>query len=145
MESARITKNSSLTVEDFGHEVVAIDLNDGSYFSLKGCAAEIWRLIDPESPVSKMIERIGESYVLDAAALSRTAAFLERCKQEGLISFEENALNGMDQMCANSSGDKVLPEFELEKVSDIQDILLLDPIHDVDDTGWPHTRSDGNR
>ena len=36
MHSNRITTNSSLTVEDFGHEVVAIDLTDGSYFSLKG-------------------------------------------------------------------------------------------------------------
>ena len=144
MEPVRIEKNSSLTVEDFGHEVVAIDLNDGSYFSLKGLAAELWRLIDADLTLPQIIERISASYVIDAAALAKTSAFLMQCKQEGLISFDENALNGIDDFRIDSSGSKVLPEFELEKISDIQDILLLDPIHDVDDTGWPHSRSDGN-
>ena len=144
MEPVRIAKNSSLTVEDFGHEVVAIDLNDGSYFSLKGLAAELWRLIDSDLTLPQIIERMSASYVIDAAALAKTSAFLKQCKQEGLISFEENALNGIDDFRVNSSGSKVLPEFEPEKISDIQDILLLDPIHDVDDTGWPHSRSEGN-
>jgi hypothetical protein len=34
-----------------------------------------------------------------------------------------------------------LTQFErpvLQKYSDMQDLLLLDPIHEVDETGWPH-------
>jgi hypothetical protein len=26
----------------------------------------------------------------------------------------------------------------LQKYSDMQDLLLLDPIHEVDEMGWPH-------
>ena len=30
----------------------------------------------------------------------------------------------------------------LETYADLQDILLLDPVHDVDETGWPKTRAE---
>ena len=29
----------------------------------------------------------------------------------------------------------------LNKYSDMQDLLLLDPIHEVDDTGWPNVKT----
>jgi hypothetical protein len=28
----------------------------------------------------------------------------------------------------------------LQKFTDMQELLLLDPIHEVDEAGWPHTR-----
>ena len=28
---------------------------------------------------------------------------------------------------------------QIERFTDMQELLLLDPIHEVDDTGWPHT------
>jgi len=31
---------------------------------------------------------------------------------------------------------------KLQKFTDMQDLLLLDPIHEVDEAGWPHTRND---
>ncbi len=44
----------------------------------------------------------------------------------------------MPALAPISAGDR--PAFEapvLESYSDMQDLLLLDPIHDVDDAGWP--------
>ena len=31
----------------------------------------------------------------------------------------------------------------LEKYTDMQDFLLVDPIHEVSDAGWPHTQPPG--
>jgi hypothetical protein len=28
----------------------------------------------------------------------------------------------------------------MQRFSDMQGLLLVDPIHEVDDTGWPHTQ-----
>jgi hypothetical protein len=33
----------------------------------------------------------------------------------------------------------------LEKFSDLQELLLLDPIHEVDEEGWPHKAEEGNQ
>jgi hypothetical protein len=32
----------------------------------------------------------------------------------------------------------------LQKYTDMQDLLLLDPIHDTDETGWPNIRIEKN-
>jgi hypothetical protein len=142
MQSNRITTNSSLTVEDFGHEVVAIDLTDGTYFSLKGFAVELWRMIDTDMTVQQMLDKLAESYEMDESALSRVTGFLVNCSQEGMISFDASVVDSVKNFRTEATGSEKLPEFEVEKFSDIQDILLLDPIHDVDDSGWPHTPSD---
>ena len=37
------------------------------------------------------------------------------------------------------------PDFQepaLQKYTDMEDLLLLDPIHEVDDTGWPNPKPD---
>jgi hypothetical protein len=31
----------------------------------------------------------------------------------------------------------------LERYTDMQELLLLDPIHDVDESGWPHRKVPG--
>ena len=35
-----------------------------------------------------------------------------------------------------------LDKLTINKYSDMQDMLLLDPIHDVDDKGWPEPKKD---
>jgi len=29
----------------------------------------------------------------------------------------------------------------VEKYTDMQDLVLLDPVHEVDERGWPHVQS----
>jgi hypothetical protein len=31
----------------------------------------------------------------------------------------------------------------LQKFTDMQELLLLDPIHEVDERGWPHRKLNG--
>jgi hypothetical protein len=31
----------------------------------------------------------------------------------------------------------------LERYTDMQELLFLDPIHDVDESGWPHRKVEG--
>jgi hypothetical protein len=58
---------------------------------------------------------------------------------EGLVvPLEEDAAS------PDSTNRQPLPEpsgFEppvLEKFTDMQDLILLDPVHEVDERGWPH-------
>lgn len=140
-ESTTIAPNPSLTFEDFGHEVVAIDLSDGSYFTLKGGSVEVWRLIGEESRLDRMLAALADRFVLDEPSLGRIADFLTWCEDASLVQVTGDLREEVLGSRPSGQGTAPLPDLEFEKISDIQDILTLDPIHDVDDTGWPHKPS----
>jgi hypothetical protein len=59
--------------------------------------------------------------------------------QEELARFSQPVPTEMiSQTPANQPDTAVLLPPALEKFTNMQDILLLDPIHDVSDMGWPH-------
>jgi hypothetical protein len=72
--------------------------------------------------------------------------FLNQLQQEGLvIAIDDKSTdsplpqNWKDQITVN--GNKtVFNAPVLNKYTDMQDLLLLDPIHEVDATGWPSTK-----
>lgn len=59
-------------------------------------------------------------------------------------------INPGEALGANSNMDSTTPNpdklhFEepiFHKYTDMEDLLLLDPIHDVDETGWPKPHQD---
>lgn len=57
------------------------------------------------------------------------------------------AANGEQPAASSKGNEQPSPSpvpFEppvLEKYTDMQDLLLLDPIHEVDDTGWPKRKN----
>jgi hypothetical protein len=141
MQPVTLRPGASLTFEDFGQEVVAIDLERGTYYSLKGAAAEVWRSLAAARPAHEGLRDLAAAYVLDAAALTRLAAFLADCEAEGLLAANGDVGAAVLAFSPGAEGPAELPELTLDKFTDIQDILLLDPIHDVDESGWPNTPS----
>ena len=130
--------------ESFDGEVVAIHFASGNYYSLAGVAADILELLDDGYTVSEASESLarlydGESHDIGGAVRN----FVDELQQENLIVARESAdvARGTGRkMSAESQGAAEKVAFEpprLEKYSDMQDLLLLDPIHDVDEIGWP--------
>ena len=65
--------------------------------------------------------------------------FLAVLEEEALIVRSE------DVMTQALSLEQPLQDYEppqLMKYTDMQELILLDPIHDVDEKGWPHTKPD---
>ena len=71
-----------------------------------------------------------------ADARAVVAAFLDSLVTEGLlVAQSESATPPALLDLPGDAGPFTVPGFE--KFTDMQDLLLLDPIHDVDETGWP--------
>jgi hypothetical protein len=125
--------------ESFEGEVVIVNLDSGCYFSLLGSAITLWRQLESGTITIKSAEAIlRQTYVCDGMDIAgQISTFLNKLIKEHLIVAET----------LESDLDPPIPEqiihkgpFEppiLESFTDLQDILLLDPIHDVDDAGWP--------
>ncbi len=133
---SRFTANAPAVVyEEFADEVVVIHLNKGTYYSLENCAALIWRAC-----------LLGATPAEIAASLQAQHHAVEQLTEvvKGFVAaLQEEELLRPD----SALPPKVSPELPLcpvwsppvlQKYTDMQDLLLLDPIHEVDEKGWPH-------
>ncbi|MHC4268329.1 MAG: PqqD family protein [Planctomycetota bacterium] len=131
--------------ETIDGETVILNLDKGDYYSLVGIGADIWGLIENNDTMGRIFEKISNNYQGDRGKIEVAINnFVLELKQEGIVIFNnENSQENdesshlQDQIELNENK----PVFEvpiLNKYSDMQDLLLLDPIHDVDDEqGWP--------
>jgi hypothetical protein len=123
-------------------EVIVIDLTTGSYYSLRDASAEIWREIEAgarEDQIGAAVESRYEGPREEI--LAGVGRLLDELAAEGLIEPDGASDDGRVAAAASSPTNGRLP-FQapvLEKHSDMQDLILLDPVHEVGPRGWPHT------
>jgi hypothetical protein len=119
-------------------EVIAIDLGNGSYYSLAGSAPAIWALLARGATESEICDALAIRFDADAEAIrAEVSTLLEKLGESGLVVSTEDAGGGpVAADCAD--GAKVpLEPARLERYTDMKDYFLLDPIHEVDTAGWP--------
>jgi hypothetical protein len=123
-------------------EVVIINLARGFYYSLQSTGALIWDALAAGTSTGEVVDdlcrRFAGARAAMADAVDRLVAELEA---EGLIAPrpDEEATAAPAAASARAAAG-ARPAFEapvLQKYSDMQELLLLDPIHEVDDSGWP--------
>jgi hypothetical protein len=127
--------------ETIDGEVILIHLETGNYYSLNGGGAEIWELLGRHASASdvarELAHRHGEAQEALAPAVN---GLLGELAAEGLIDVtepapgEESAGDGLDGPAGG------FPRPVLTRYTDMQDFLLVDPIHEVADSGWPNRR-----
>ncbi|MDH3281709.1 MAG: PqqD family protein [Gammaproteobacteria bacterium] len=129
-------------------EVMIINLDTGNYFSITGIGAEVWRMIEQGCSGETIAAEVQARYRGEPKQIQTSlAAYTAQLEQEHLIVADENSDAGPGQrktpVVAANGGTQ--PEFTppvLEKYTDMQDLLLIDPIHEVDDEqGWPKLKS----
>jgi hypothetical protein len=128
----------------FGEEVVLVNLETGIYFSLRASASQIWvRLINNYS-VDEIISDIVLLYEVENNDLSiQVRNFIQQLIDNQLIKSSELAEKVSINL--NNQGQKTIFTTPiLEIFSDMQEILLLDPVHDVDKAGWPVSKSNNS-
>jgi hypothetical protein len=120
-------------------EVIIIHLLTGSYYSLLGTGAIIWAGIvgglDQQAIACQFAAPEGSD---PAAVSSAIASFLDELVQEGLIVPAEAPAHSP----APAAGCVPFVAPSLQKYRDMEELLLLDPIHQVDPAGWPAPKDD---
>lgn len=136
------------TIDD---EVVMIHFDSGNYYSLDNVGAQIWAFVESGSTVSEIIEAITHRYEGSRAVIENAVnQVISELQQEDLIvpdkTKEPGGIQGLEVQ-AEPGLERERPGFEapiLHKYTDMQDLLLLDPIHEVDEAGWPTIRPDSS-
>ena len=148
MSETRFRANTpTITSETIDGEVVIINLVTGNYYSMVDAGAIVWSLVDKSAAVSEIVESISASYQGCGTDIDMTVKELvAQLQQENLIvplSAEEGlALKLSDRPSPSNNGNEK-PAYQppvLGKYTDMQELLLLDPIHEVDEMGWPQAK-----
>jgi hypothetical protein len=120
----------------FDDEVVVAHFGTGVYYSLLRPAADIWLALMAGLPVDQVAEVLaGQSEANREDFLAATHALVRQLEAEGLIAPARTECV-QDWQPMPAAAPFGLPA--VERFTDMQDLLLLDPIHDVGEAGWPH-------
>lgn len=143
MNNQRFRVNTpTVTHETIDGEAVIINLDTGNYYSLVDAGSFIWSLVDKGASASELRNVILQTYQGETQDVDRGVQdLLAQLQQENLIVPVDAAAEAVDlSQVAPAGNGHEKPSFNppsLNKYSDMQELLLLDPIHDVDDAGWP--------
>ncbi len=145
-ESYKIN-NPKVVHENIDGEAVIVNLEKGDYYSLVQTAADVWDMIEKglsrDYIVQGMLQRYeGDRKVIETAINN----FLEELQREELIVISQNYGSRNTplteaQIKINVNQGKL--NFEppiLEKYTDMEELIALDPIHEVDEMGWPNAK-----
>ena len=122
-------------------EVILIDLKTGTYYSLRDAGAAVWQAIERGAGEDDIAAELRSRYEASESeihdAVRRLLAELER---EGLIRAADGEGDRTARPVVSDNGSVPVPfqAPKLEKHTDMQDLILLDPVHEVGAEGWPH-------
>jgi hypothetical protein len=116
-------------------EVLSIDFTSGSYYSLTGPAEVIWTAVGDHADLDQIVRSVADRYH-DDDLIGRIRVFLDSLVAEGLLDRAE--IEGDGSAPAPRGGPEPLGEPAVEKYTDMEEIILLDPVHDVSEAGWPN-------
>ena len=125
--------NSRLAADVFDDEYIIANLDTGLYYSVQGAAVSLLYCL-PFSSENQVIDVYLLAFPEKAEVIKEELAsiFKELVSQEIILDREEILPESGPECIA--PGEYVPGKFN--RYADMQDLLMLDPIHDVDENGW---------
>lgn len=141
--------NPKLTHETIDGEVVIVDLHNGNYYCLDKVGADVWCLIEMNHNLGEITNEVSRYYDCRLKEIEDAISHLiSELMNEELIILNPDKTAKIDisnhpQFQKRIADDR--NSFEkpiLQKYTDMQELLLLDPIHEVDEIGWPNVKKE---
>jgi len=130
-----------VTSERFDDEVVIVNFESGKYHSLQGTAASLWRFVEQGATVGEIVRETLVRYDGERPAIEEAVfAFLADLRNEDLAVPADGPAAAAGEPRGPEGPRTTFVPPVLATFSDMQELLWLDPIHEVDDAGWPVAR-----
>ena len=132
--------NPAVIHETIDAEVVIIHLDRGHYYSLDAAGADVWAGVAQGLSTDTLAETIVSRYTGDPAEIARSVrSLVTQLEEEELIVADPDVADGTPPPAPADLADRApFRPPRLQKYVDMEELLLLDPIHEVDEQGWPH-------
>ena len=132
---------NDVVFEKFDDEIVAINLKTGIYYSISGSGLTIWDLIDKNMEIGTLKKFFKKKFPEEIEIESDIDNFIKELVSEKLVvSILNRDADRQEPIKNGGLFEGIYRKPLLEKYTDQQELLLLDPIHEVDDFGWPRKK-----
>jgi hypothetical protein len=140
-------KRPDIVHETIDGETVIVNLENGVYYSLQNAGVDVWNMIETGANLQELTDLMAQQFDGTREEIEQALNdLLIVLQKEGLVepASAKQTVSKKPQTVTKGEKVKFTPPI-LEKFSDLQELLLLDPIHEVDDeAGWPHKPEDGS-
>ena len=136
-----VVNSPDIIYELIDNEVIIVNLEKGHYYSLLGTGTDIWSGILAGESLEQIATELANVYTTDhQEVLKAVQSFTQRLTEENILrAASPDDIENSEPWHLNHKEDTdgifVPPSFE--RFTDLEELLLLDPVHDVDELGWP--------
>jgi hypothetical protein len=139
-EETWVVDAPSAVSEVIDGELVVMNLATGNYFSGAGVGATLWSCFERALPEEAALAEVLATYEVDRDRLQADfAEFTHTLQGHGLLR------RGPAKQAGTPMASSVRQPYDaptLTLYTDMKDLLMLDPIHDVAEEGWPTRPAD---
>jgi len=129
--------------ENIDGELILVHMEKGAYYTTDEVGAALWDLIESRCTVSEIQEALESQFEAGPGEIEvATASFLVQLVAEELVVREDPASDRTPHRHPLPISRRPFRAPGLQSYRDMQDMLALDPIHDVEAAGWPVPKPD---
>lgn len=132
-------RSEDISAERLDGDVIAVNLATGAYFSLSGSAADVWTVAMSGAPSTIWLQILDDAYGSEVSR-SEIELLLASCVEHGLAEAMEPNPQIVPALPLDLDRSQWISPV-LEVFTDLRDLILVDPIHDADDLGWPRVNT----
>ena len=116
-------------------EIILLDLRAGIYYNLDGTAAILWQWLEGGASTEALQQALTQAFPEQAPEQLHEdlAAWLQDLSAHRLVMTQEEG-------CPRVSGPGFAQSYSRPQLfahADMEELLKLDPVHEVGDPGWP--------
>lgn len=122
-----------------GGDTIIVNLDTGHYFNLQATAVDVWEGLERRETLPTILLQLKTRYDAAEGEIDEAVAELVRQLEEAKLVVPDDTDDAPEPAPPIRNGERhpfVAPTIAV--FSDLQDIILLDPVHEVDARGWPH-------
>ena len=132
-------RSAEVMSEVLDGEAVIIDLASGRYHGAAGVGGTVWQAISAGCSMEGILAEVARLHTaVPEDAADQVRRFIDQLVAAGLV--VEVSGEQASPSIAGTPAPAATPWSTpvLESHDDLQDLLLLDPVHEVTEEGWPH-------
>ncbi|MFT3732915.1 MAG: PqqD family protein [Hyphomicrobium sp.] len=135
-----VIASADIVSEEFDGEFVVLDLSCGKYFSMDETASAIWRAVVSGVSTQSLAEATGTNGPTNFASIHE---FLQKLVGYGcLVPSDAPSSAPIDEATLQKLLTSDKPP-SVEMFDDLAELIMADPIHDVEEAaGWPVRKSE---
>lgn len=138
MEARYKLNSPPVVLETVDGETILVNLETGVYYDLNHTGGHLLHALGAGAPFDEVSSTLADGYAVDGSEFEDAArALVGELLAEGILKPLDRTAPDPATAPTTPDANKTYEPPKLRKFTDMQELLLLDPVHEVDKAGWP--------